>query len=142
MSYWDTSALFMVFASQRRSTEMRVLAGEDTEPATSWLTTVETWAGLARLVREEVLTPAEAQTARAKLDEFRATATEVGVSGRLRDLVEIVLQAHPLRAGDAIHLAAALLWAKEDPEGLNFICLDDCLREAASREGFTVLPAS
>ena len=50
------------------------------------------------------------------------------------------LSIHPLRTADALQLAAALIWAQESPQGLEFVCLDQNLREAAPREGFSILP--
>jgi hypothetical protein len=38
-------------------------------------------------------------------------------------------------------LAAALVWCEEQSAGEVFVCLDDRLREAARREGFSLLPA-
>jgi len=55
---------------------------------------------------------------------------------RLEGLVE----AHPLRAADALQLAAALVWCDEAPQGETFVCLDKRLSAAARREGFAVLP--
>ena len=46
----------------------------------------------------------------------------------------------PLRAANALQLVAALIWAQESPQGLEFVCLDQNLREAALREGFSILP--
>ena len=46
----------------------------------------------------------------------------------------------PLRAADGLKLASALVWAEESPKGLDVVCLDQNMHEAASREGFTVLP--
>jgi hypothetical protein len=51
------------------------------------------------------------------------------------------LRAHPLRAADALQLAAALMWCDEAPTGETLVCLDDRLRDAARREGFAILPA-
>jgi len=47
---------------------------------------------------------------------------------------------HSLRAADSFQLAAALIWAEENPQGLDLVCLDQNLREAAFKEGFAVLP--
>ncbi len=46
-----------------------------------------------------------------------------------------------MRAADALQLASALIWAQETPRGLDFVCLDQNLREAALKEGFSVQPA-
>jgi hypothetical protein len=50
-----------------------------------------------------------------------------------------LLRVHPLRAADALQLAAALAAAKGDPSSLDVVCLDQRLSEAARREGFRVL---
>ena len=52
----------------------------------------------------------------------------------------MLLMVHPLRAADGLQFAAALVWAEESPAGLEVGCLDQNLREAAMREGFTLLP--
>jgi len=51
-----------------------------------------------------------------------------------------LLCTHPLRAADALQLAAAIAAAEEHPETLPFVTLDDQLAEAASREGFAIAP--
>ena len=47
---------------------------------------------------------------------------------------------HPLRAADALQLAAALVWCEEQPHGETVVSLDSRLREAARSEGFEILP--
>ena len=49
------------------------------------------------------------------------------------------LRIHPLRAGDALQLDAALAAADDDPGSIGFVCFDARLNEAASREGFATL---
>jgi hypothetical protein len=39
-----------------------------------------------------------------------------------------------------LQLAAALVWCEEQPHGESFVTLDDRLREAALKEGFTLRP--
>jgi hypothetical protein len=51
-----------------------------------------------------------------------------------------VLRVHPLRAADAMQLAAALIMAGGRTARAGFLACDDRLREAASREGFLVGP--
>jgi hypothetical protein len=46
------------------------------------------------------------------------------------------------RAADTLQLAASLVWCRERPVGRSFVCLDARLREAAVREGFSVLPTA
>jgi hypothetical protein len=45
-----------------------------------------------------------------------------------------------LRVADALQQSSALVWANESPSDLEFVCLDANLREAAFKEGFSVLP--
>jgi len=59
----------------------------------------------------------------------------------VRHRAEGLLMIHSLRAADALQLAAALLWAEEATLGAEFVCLDQYLRDAAFKEGFTVLPS-
>jgi len=49
-----------------------------------------------------------------------------------------LLRVHPLRAGDSLQLAAAIIAAEHEPATLEFVSLDERLNEAASREGFRV----
>jgi predicted nucleic acid-binding protein len=58
-------------------------------------------------------------------------------SQEVRDQARRVLRVHPLRAADALQLAAALVW-----KGRHFVCFDQRLREAAQREGFRLFPPS
>jgi hypothetical protein len=46
-----------------------------------------------------------------------------------------------MSAADALQLAAALVWASEEPTNRVFVALDRQLRRAAGREGFDVLPS-
>jgi hypothetical protein len=51
-----------------------------------------------------------------------------------------LLAAHPLRAADALQLAAALVACDERSDMLAFVTLDDRLAKAARRGGFVVVP--
>ena len=46
---------------------------------------------------------------------------------------------HSLTAGDAFQLAAALPWCQKETKIMFFVTLDDRVRAAAHKEGFTVL---
>lgn len=81
-------------------------------------------------------------TAVGLLKAFRVGATEVRPSDEVRARAMRLLSIHPLRAADALQLAAALVWCRERTAGAGFVCLDGRLREAAGREGFEVLPRS
>jgi len=58
----------------------------------------------------------------------------------VREQNHLRFRPYRLRAADAFQLAAALAWCEGHPRGERFLSLDDRLRDAARREGFTVLP--
>ncbi len=60
----------------------------------------------------------------------------------MRDQAGRLLRLHPLRAADALQLAAAIIACEHQPESLPLVTLDQRLAEAARREGFAVLPQS
>ncbi len=74
------------------------------------------------------------------LCHLAASWSEVQPVPLVRERAVRLLALHDLRAAAALQLAAALVWAEEQPAGRVFVCLDARLREAAWREGFTVLP--
>ena len=74
--------------------------------------------------------------AKAILSVLSGEWSEVQPSELVRQRTERILQVHPLRAADSFQLAAALIWTQESPLGLDFVCLDQNLREAAFKEGF------
>lgn len=64
---------------------------------------------------------------------------EVVPAERVRDLAQGLVESHPLRAAEAMQLAAALVWSAESPRGRPFVSLDQRLAAAAAAEGFEVL---
>jgi len=87
------------------------------------------------------LPSASIEGALGRLAELIDDAYVITPTAVLRDRAGRLLRSHPLRAGDALQLAAALAWAEDAPGADPFVCLDDRLRDAASREGFQTLPA-
>jgi hypothetical protein len=118
---------------------MHSLLSADPDIVLWWGSRVECVATITRLVRERELNANEEAIARARLDGVIETAREVEASEELRDRAERLLAAHAVRAGDALQLGAALVWARERPRRRGFVCLDGRLREAARREGFDIL---
>ena len=74
-----------------------------------------------------------------RLEALRDAWAEIQPSDRVRTFAVRVLRTHPLRAGDALQLAAAIAAAEDHPATLPFVTLDERLGEAAEREGFVVL---
>ena len=140
MKFWDASALIPLCLHQRQTASLRKLAQDDEAIAAWWSSPVECLSALARLRREDSLSVSEEAQAQTVLRALMGAWTEVEPSGVVREQAGRVLRLHPLRAADALQLAAALVWCQGDPTHHDFVCLDQRLREAARREGFHILP--
>ena len=79
---------------------------------------------------------------RATLADLLRGVSEIEPTHVVRERAERLLGVHALRAADALQLGAALTWARERPQGMALVSLDDRLRTAARLEGFTLLPES
>jgi predicted nucleic acid-binding protein len=140
MKFWDASALIPLCLDELQTASLRKLAEEDEAIVAWWATAVECYSAFARLRREDLLTTTEEEQARAVLTALAAEWTEIEPSRVVREQAGRALLLHPLRAADALQLAAALVWSRGQTAGHHFVCLDQRLREAARREGFAVLP--
>jgi uncharacterized protein len=139
--FWDSSAIVPLLIAENRSPEMAALLRADRAPAMWWGSPVECQSALHRRRRDEALSPAALDEALARLERLAQDIDMVAPTNRLRERASRVLAAHPVRAADALQLAAALVWSDEAPAGETFVCLDERLRGAARQEGFEVLPA-
>jgi predicted nucleic acid-binding protein len=57
----------------------------------------------------------------------------------VRESATRFLRVHPLRAADALQLAAAFIAAERRPPSLEVITLDERLADAARKEGFALV---
>lgn len=140
MRFWDASAVVSLISREPFSDEARRLLEEDAGMVVWWATRVECVSAISRRAREGSLGPEDEASARGLLDDLSGIWTEARPTARLRSLAEQALITHPLRAADALQLASALVWCQSQPRRRSFICLDERLRIAASRQGFDVLP--
>ena len=140
MSYWDTSALAPLFLAERTTPLMRRLHRADRAVHTWWGSRIECVSAIARLAREGRLDTAAETRVRSDLNDLFLGVAEIEPTEEVRARPERCLAVHPLRAADALQLAAALVWAADRPAGMRFVSLDLRLRDAAAREGFTLLP--
>lgn len=140
MKFWDSSAIIPLCLKEQMSEPVKRLIKADEDIAVWWVARVECLSALSRRRREGVLSTDAELKARAILSALSAEWSEVQPSELVRQRAERLLAIHSLRSADAFQLAAALIWAQENPQGLEIVCLDQTLREAAHKEGFTVLP--
>jgi hypothetical protein len=136
--FWDTSAVAPLLVQEPRTQRARELLQSDAELAVWWATPVECWSALARRVREGAFTRAAEDEAAARLDLLRGAWYEVLPSEAVRMRSRRLLRVHPLRAADALQLAAALVWAAGEEEA-EFVAADGRLCDAARLEGLAVV---
>jgi uncharacterized protein len=140
VKYWDSSAIVALLVDERSTGELRAVLDEDRDQTVWCLAPVEIAAALARRIREG-LVPKGEESFRSAWKLLSEYWREIGAVERVRARALRLLNVHPLRSGHALQLAAALIASGDRPESLPFVCLDDRLRDAARREGFTVLPS-
>ena len=140
MRFWDSSALIPLVVRERRSSLVEALVADDPDMMVWWASPVECGSAVHRLRREGVFTPTEAAQVLAGLTAVLDAANAVEPGDEMCAKALRLLGVHPLRAADALQLAAALLWTRDHPGGRDFVCLDERLRTAAAVEGFQVLP--
>ena len=141
MKFWDASALIPLCVDEPWTSPLLQVLAEDRLMVVWWGSIVECWSALTRLRREAVFTPHDEEQARAFLAYLATAWTEVLPHWTVRDHAGRLLQRYPLRAADSLQLAAALVWAQEQPDGKSFVCLDHRLRTAAQGEGFVLIPS-
>jgi uncharacterized protein len=105
---------------------------------------VECASAIAHLERDVALDDAAATHAFERLRQLAQTWHEIDPSDPIREAAVRFLRVHPLRAADALQLAAAFSAAERRPSSLEVVTLDDRLAVAARKEGFAlvVVPAS
>ncbi len=101
---------------------------------------VECQSAIYRRHREIPLPAPALRQALDRLHAFAEDADTVAATEQVRRRAGRLLATHPIRAADALQLAAALIWCEEEPTAETFVCLDDRLSDAALREGFSLLP--
>ena len=138
--FWDSSAVVPLLVSESRSAELTALVAEDKEMTMWWATPLECQSALHRRHRETPLDPVVMTMATERLRAVVEHADTVSPTDEVRRRAARLASVHPLRAADALQLAAALIWCEEQPHGEVFVCLDSRLRDAAQREGFDVRP--
>ncbi len=137
MSYWDSAAIVPLLIVEKRTAYYSKLRERETI-VTWWGTPVECASALARKFRERTLTAGGFAASLSFLDQLQKNWTEIQPSVPLRQAAIRFLRIYPLRAADALQLAAAVVASDFDPAGRRFLSEDDRLKSAAEGEGFVV----
>jgi predicted nucleic acid-binding protein len=141
LRFWDSSAVLPLVVRERATEWARSAYAADSTLVVWCLSQAEIWSGVTRKRRETAIGSPDVREARQRLQRLAADWTEIDDVSSVRSRALRLLEVHPLRAADALQLAAALVLVADRPDGFSFLTLDDRLAEAADREGFEVLTA-
>ena len=139
MKFWDASAIVPLLVAEESTRRLQALAAKDSAMLVWWGSAVECISALARLERNSALNARAMTLALQRLGQLTAGWHEVDPSDEIRETAARFLRVHPLRAADALQLAAAFAAAERRPASLEIVTLDDRLANAARKEGFAVL---
>jgi len=137
--FWDASAIVPLLVAEVSTRRLQALAAKDSAMLVWWGSEVECVSALARLERDGALRPQAITLALKRLRQLAAGWHEVDPSDAIREAATRLVRVHPLRAADALQLAAAFLAAERRPASLEIVTLDDRLGAAARKEGFAVI---
>ena len=138
MKFWDSSAVVPLLVRQPMTKAAERLLEADPIVALWWASQVECTSALTRLARDGRMEEADVEQALARLDYLLERAVQVDPFPSIRDGACRLLRVHPLRAADALQLAAALEVRGPASRRAEFVCFDARLATAARREGFVV----
>jgi uncharacterized protein len=134
MIFWDATAIVPLLVDEPATARARELLSGDHEMVVWWGAATECESALMRAHRGGRIPQSDAKSARDLLDGLQLAWYEMQPTGLLRAQAGRLLRIHPLRAADALQLAAALEWAGSPPSGA-MVTFDERLREAAVKEG-------
>lgn len=139
MRFWDSSAIVPLVCAESASRACRSWLRADPVMLVWVLAATEVISALSRKRREEALDRDLFAAAKRRLAKLERAWNEVAQIEAVRARARRLLEVHPLRAADALHLAAALVVVEERTDSIQFVTFDSRLAEAAAREGFEVL---
>lgn len=140
MKFWDTSAIVPLLVVEPSTDTAKTILTGDSSVVVWWGTRTECVSALNRQIRDGSLRIKDERQVRQVLQQLTDAWSEVQPSEILRGTAERLLAVHALRAADAFQLAAALHWCQRQPLNRDLVSFDIRLRDAAYKEGFTILP--
>jgi len=139
--FWDASALVPLLVAEPATRQMQALAARDPDMLVWWGSAVECISALARLERTAALDGKGMALASDRLKQLADGWHGIEPGEIIRETAVRFLRVHPLRAADALQLAAAFTAAERRPPSLRVLTLDERLAEAARKEGFVLVNA-
>lgn len=141
MNYFDTSALIKRYVAEKGSSLISSLLAREGVAATAKIAYAEVHAGLARKRREDHLSRERYAQVCRRFESDWPGYIQVELRDEILVLARDLVQRHPLRGFDAIHLASALSLQTGLGEAMTFVVADDRLLLAAQAEQLRPLNA-
>jgi uncharacterized protein len=141
VKFWDASAVVPLLVAEDGSAALLGLLEDDPSMLVWWATPIECTSALAREERAGRLAATAVSAALERLAVLSEGWNELSPSEPVRSVARRVLRVHPLRAADALQLAAAIVASSHQPSSFEFVCQDQRLADAAAREGFKIRSA-
>ena len=139
MRFWDSSAIVPLLMTEQASQGVSSAYRIDPDMVVWWGTPVECSSAIARSDREARLSAGEVEGAFDNLDDLARAWQEILPIEAIRREAVRILRVQPLRAADALQLAAARAIGARLSAPVEFVTLDVQLADAARREGFKVI---
>jgi predicted nucleic acid-binding protein len=137
--FWDSSAVVPLVVAEDSTRALQAMALKDPVMLVWWSSQIECASAIARLERDGALGSRGAALAFDRLRQLADGWHEIDPSDAVREAAVRFLRVHPLRAAEALQLAAAFVAAAGRPSSLAVITLDERLESAARKEGFAVI---
>jgi predicted nucleic acid-binding protein len=134
MNYLDTSALIKRFVAEKGSSLIQTIVTRTGPVATAKIAYAEVHAGLTRKRRDGHLSGRDYAQACRQFDRDWQAYIRVDLRDEILQLARDLIQRHPLRGFDAIHLASALSLKSALGEDIAFAAADERLLRAAEAE--------
>ena len=135
-AYLDSSAFAKRFVEEQGSDAVDAVCAQANELGLSVLCVPEVMSALNRLLRERVLTPTQYRQAKQRLLDDVRDADIIQLTPSVVGSAIQVLEASPVRAMDALHIACALEWGADV-----FVSADTRQMAEARRAGLKVKQA-
>jgi hypothetical protein len=139
--FWDTSALLPLFIDEPSTDACRKLLTSDPSVVVWEATQIELLSVIGRLRREASGLDDLCAGVRLEMIRVWPAWTRVADWTRVTTRAQRIVNLHPLKAADALQLAAALSACEDLPHTLPFVTRDRALAAAAGLEGFPVIVA-
>jgi predicted nucleic acid-binding protein len=134
--FWDSSGIVSLVVRQRHTGTAESLLDDGSRIAAWWATPVECGSALARLFRDGHLGAEDIHAASRRLHEISRHWIEIEPNESLREMAQALVRRHPIRAADALQLAAAMSYSERAAAAPEFVTFDQRVGSAAQHEGF------